>query len=545
MKILHISDLHFQKAKAEAYKQDEFIKAVRLSLVEETIDLCIFSGDLMCKNEGSYRESFDYLMSQLVFPLKIHKVLFACGNHDVNRALVKPMFVSYMNGLKTNEDLNRFVVDNKSEEFTDNLKHLEPYNTVIGESVKPRHKGSLFYVDEMAIDSKRIALISLNTAWLALPSAQAHGSLLFPATYVFEILKITKDYDVRIIVSHYPTEFLKDFNRIEVEDSLFRKAHCIFAGHTHRLAKSVNYHLAEGLFTCIAPSCLSVNDSQHSGYVLLDLDFESQEVEYVEAHYADGMVNIGPSGTIALPASQEKKDANDIRKALMSKYRSMLDFATKKFILYEKEGIDFQTLFTEPALKYHDKVRDITDVKKDQSATKDGRWIPFRDLLSGSNFVIWGADKSGKTAILLKLFLDCLREFNSMQYVPLFFDMKTYYKTVTMERKLSLKQMLHEEYDLSNRLSEYILGKHKLLILLDNYDFAQEGANSKLSGNPLPASPPPERNADRFSLNGGASHVIVCVGGDNPRYSESTIRARAFSAASGPTSFLNQTIPPA
>jgi transposase len=64
----------------------------------------------------------------------------------------------------------------------------------------------------------------------------------------------------------------------------------------------------------------------------------------------------------------------------------------------------------------------------------------------------------------------------------------------------------------------------------------------RLSSNPPQASPPPERSAGRFFIDWRHPLCYRSRGRGRCRYSESMIRARAFSAASGPTSFLSQTI---
>ncbi len=63
----------------------------------------------------------------------------------------------------------------------------------------------------------------------------------------------------------------------------------------------------------------------------------------------------------------------------------------------------------------------------------------------------------------------------------------------------------------------------------------------RLSGNPATGL---ERSAGRFFIDWRHLSCYRSRGRERCRYSESTIRARAFSAASGPTSYLSQTIQP-
>ena len=87
--------------------------------------------------------------------------------------------------------------------------------------------------------------------------------------------------------------------------------------------------------------------------------------------------------------------------------------------------------------------------------------------------------------------------------------------------------------------------RHSPRFLRRSSSWADRGLQLRLSSNPPQASPPPERSAGRFFIDWRHLSCYRSRGRGRCRYSESTIRARAFSAASGPTSFLSQTIQPA
>lgn len=116
-------------------------------------------------------------------------------------------------------------------------------------------------------------------------------------------------------------------------------------------------------------------------------------------------------------------------------------------------------LFTAPI------IRDLAKALHDK--TKKVKSNSLDDLLGlKDNIILFGKDKSGKTAILYKLYLTALSEFSSIHVLPIYIDCKDYLKS---EKPLDVIDVLSRFYELNRRDSENLSQKYHIKILLDNF----------------------------------------------------------------------------
>ena len=102
MRILHISDLHFDKNDCDqsiTHIVKPLIKTIEEIQVDKPIDLILITGDLLNKggeNYSSVEEAFDDIIKSFIEPLlnctslTRKSIFFVPGNHDVVRNLGIP-----------------------------------------------------------------------------------------------------------------------------------------------------------------------------------------------------------------------------------------------------------------------------------------------------------------------------------------------------------------------------------------------------------------------------------------------------------------------
>ncbi len=482
MKILFLSDLHYQSEAQTRSQQNELFQTLAEQLSGQEIDLCVFGGDLLHRFNAKYDQVFHYLKERVFDKIKPMKIVVTCGNHDIYRKHIKPMFKDYVSSIDSNIKLNSFVKDDLSKQFSDNISHISDYNNTIRTQINPRTMGDLFYLEEVEVNKKKIALVSINTAWTSFEAASDYGNLLFPTTIVYEIIKMLKGFDLKLLVSHFSLSYLKEYNRIEIEKLLYKNFHFLFTGHTHRTGESIEFCSSDAIFSCRAPSCLSVNSPHNTGYVIIEVDPDDYSLQVQDNRYFEGKFILNYENTIDIPVSGSKKNAIDIRRALNNKYSNALEAVAKKLILYSQDNVEFQDIFTEPVLKPHEEVRNITKLTEEDKQTKADRPISYSELFSVDNFVLFGSEKSGKTMLLLKGFIDYLKNFTELRSIPLYVDLKTIYRKNVGNYHFNIKRLIKEEYNISDRLADAVLSSYKIVLLLDNYEPSSSVINSSIVG---------------------------------------------------------------
>ena len=98
MKILHFSDFHLNQASNSLLKSqrliEQMISALKRNEMERTIDLVLFTGDMVDvggKSFCSIRQGFEIFKNLIVkklmteLNLSIERFVFCPGNHDMDR----------------------------------------------------------------------------------------------------------------------------------------------------------------------------------------------------------------------------------------------------------------------------------------------------------------------------------------------------------------------------------------------------------------------------------------------------------------------------
>ncbi len=410
--------------------------------------------------------------------IKPKKYIVTCGNHDIDREKIKPMFKDYVTSIASTQKLDSFICDDVSRQFSENISYISDYNDAISTFVGPKLITELYYFDDMEINNKKIALVSINTAWASFNTISDYGNLLFPVTLAYEITKKLKDYDLKILVSHFSLAYLKEYNRVDIEKLLYKHFDILFSGHSHRTGESIDFCSSDAIFSCRAPSCLSVNSPHNTGYVIIEIDLDDYSLNVQDNRYFEGKFVLNNEKNLNIPVSRSKKVAIEIRKALLNKYSSTVEAAGKRLILYGQDNVDFQDIFTEPVLKPYEEVRDITRLTEKNKHVKTVKPITYNELFSNENYVLFGSEKSGKTMLLLKVLMDYLSHFPEWGSVPVYVDLKTIYRRGENNYTCDIKRLIKEEYNVSNRIAEAILSSYKIVLLLDNYDHSTTQINS-------------------------------------------------------------------
>lgn len=475
MIFLHITDFHFSKETKFQAEQirlvDSFIDILRKNNVK--VDCVFFTGDLVYSGENLQ----DFFDAKSIFLDKISNQLnidssnvFICpGNHDVFRNQELDGINMIVQDLSDNDQVNDFVTKQNKKSLIASLENLVNYNAFQNDFYKThieKHGDQLidgmFTTHIREIDGKKVAITTINSAWRAIDSKTDSGNLLFPISYLHQAYEKIKDCDLKVLLMHHPISDFKYWNAQKMEDSIFKDFHVLFSGHTHHKKNTLHITPNIGIYHCTSPAALSFEKEANIGFTLLGVEAETFELEIQNFIYEkhDEIFYAGEKIPAQIPVNVEKQNQNKFRKTVRKRFDEKLEEANKLFLSYkEKKNEDnFFKLFTNPVIKSESQTGP-------QKAMEKNYELAEIENCSDTNYLIFGRDKSGKSALLYKILLDNLNEYSLNNCLPIYIDCRNYIKAT---RPIDIIDELKNFYELNRHDAEELSKKYHIRILLDN-----------------------------------------------------------------------------
>lgn len=246
MKILHLSDFHFER------KKDLALESIREKAIEllskEDINFLIFSGDLVVSPNKieDFIEAKQYLLDPLLESLKLtDESLFICpGNHDTQRNQELKIIAESFSKFRKVEEIDEFISVQNGQQLDASLANHRLFNNfrtdhIIANSddiIEP-----LYTFHEREYNGRKIDFITINSAWRSISSEADPGNLYYPiSTLKLIISQLSKDA-FKILIMHHPLREFKEFVAREMEDLIFDNFHVLFTGHSHKEGQSLHF----------------------------------------------------------------------------------------------------------------------------------------------------------------------------------------------------------------------------------------------------------------------------------------------------------------
>ncbi len=486
IRILHITDYHFRGKSQWKGQQKTVVSAQIRTLKEHEVpDLVVFSGDLVYSGSEDFFEAGDSLFGRLTSELGIpsEKIVFCPGNHDVDRAQWEEMAKKYVGQIGTVDELNAAFQDQRTntfkmlvapiEKFTDFAKE---YYGSLNVSIDPLHSVHVVYAH-----SKKIGIVTINSALASYDSAHDSGQLLFPVSVIENALERIKDCSLRFLVMHHPLAEFKEFNRRAIEDVVFNNFHCLFTGHMHRKSQSLQVTGTQGLFCSGGAAVLCHEQEGRVGFSCIDIHPENLDLSLRNYIYVPEDTSFYASQPIhaEIPMPGKKRAFNELRKKAAAREAKVSSQANEIFLANPGDDSQvFERVFVSPRISEESPLDAQFDRaghgQKPQTSVDVG-------MLRGQNsrFLLFGPDKCGKTALLLKIELDDLKSFARNSCLPLYVDLAPYYKKDIS--KLNILRLFRDEYGLHNKDIQLEEKFWQVRLLIDNYDPSQIEHNERLT----------------------------------------------------------------
>ena len=468
MNILHLTDLHYSEKGKDPSK---IIKAIIAKIKEEnvSIDFVFFTGDIVNigSDDAQYLKATSLLFDALRFELNIDicNIIICPGTHDIDRSKISKSLKSYFNDeIKDNIALNKFYRE-KDNDYQNSIFPLNSYRVFANGFYDKNIENELcdlYSLHYRQFKNKKIAIIGLYTPWLsALFGDEDKGCLLIPTDVLLEISDKIKDCDIKIVLMHHPTYFLKEFNSYEVENIIHSNFNMLFSGHIHKISSLSRHSGTNGIFEHVAMASLTPDGSQGCSIVSVD-DIEDYKINVRELVYSEEIdkCNIGEAINYTIPCGTEKLEILHFRKKLHDKTEIEIDNANKLLLIEnDDEKHSFLSLYNHPVLK--------TEAESNLES-KHTPIVPLEKLInSSSNYYILGKDKCGKTTLLKKVQIDILINFNRNGKVPFYIDARDYENKI--DDRFSIIDLVKDYYGINRAKATSIVQSESFILLIDNY----------------------------------------------------------------------------
>jgi uncharacterized protein (DUF924 family) len=280
---LHISDIHM--CVRDAWSQDVVLAAmcddIKRQRTEGTVaDFILVTGDLAFSGKTDEYTLVGECLDAICAASTVPKTRMFCipGNHDIDRDRQKMCFQGARHVLQSQSHVDSFL--SPGEDMETLLRRQENYRHFqraffVGQDRTTTDDG-LAYVSRLTIDDVRIAILGLDSAWLAEGGATDHGNLVIGERQLINAINLAQECDdpphIVVGMAHHPFHLLREFDRPSVQNRVERACQFFHCGHLHAPEARHAGLSGTGCLTLAAGAEFETRHSHNSySVVLLDL----------------------------------------------------------------------------------------------------------------------------------------------------------------------------------------------------------------------------------------------------------------------------------
>ncbi|MGH8728756.1 MAG: metallophosphoesterase family protein [Burkholderiales bacterium] len=225
---LHISDIHLRER--DAWSQDVVLKAMCDHIAHQralgtTADFILVTGDIAFSGKaGEYALAagfFDALGAAAAIPKE--RIYCVPGNHDIDRDRQRLCFQGARAALHDQNRIDALLAG--GEDLETLLKRQENYRQFQSSYFAGQDRSwtgdGLGYVSRLTIEDVRLAILGLDSAWIANGGLDDHGKLAIGERQVINALKLAQEHNdpphIILGMAHHPFHLFQDFDRRLVE----------------------------------------------------------------------------------------------------------------------------------------------------------------------------------------------------------------------------------------------------------------------------------------------------------------------------------------
>ena len=278
---LQVSDIHMRQR--DEWSQDVVLRAmadsIRLRRSQGlALDFILATGDLAFSGRKEEYELVSRFFEELASASGVPRERIFCipGNHDVNRNRQKLCFQGARSALTSPNAVDPVLAPD-SDDLATLVQRQDAYRTFqaafFGGQERMVTSDGLAYASSLTIEDVVIAIIGLNSAWLAEGGNSDHGNLLIGERQVINAFNASDKLDAHVVIAmaHHPLHLLREFDRNATTRHITRRCDFYHCGHLHQPESHGAGFDASACLTVAAGASFETRESQNA-YSLVKLD---------------------------------------------------------------------------------------------------------------------------------------------------------------------------------------------------------------------------------------------------------------------------------
>jgi 3',5'-cyclic AMP phosphodiesterase CpdA len=296
---LHISDIHMRPR--DTWPQQVVMSAmcedIRAKRPDRPVDFVLVTGDLAFGGKAEEYDLVGCFLDDLSTASGVPRDHIFCipGNHDIDRDRQKFCFQGARAALQDSGSTDAFLGSPGTDDFRTLMARQENYRRFQASYFAGQERTStaddLGYVARLAIDGVRIAIIGLDTAWLANGGIEDHMKLLLGERQILNALSLAIETadppHIVVAMGHHPLHLLQDFDRRAALRRIEGQCHFYHCGHLHEPEERSSGQTAGGCLTVTSGASFETRQS-HNTYSIVRLDLHKAERTTTTHRYSPG-----------------------------------------------------------------------------------------------------------------------------------------------------------------------------------------------------------------------------------------------------------------
>ncbi len=410
--LLHLSDIHIKTghevALSRARKIKEACHAVAPNAQNSVI---VLSGDIAYSGLATQYEPayafLEELRGQLLGLPSIERVEFVAvpGNHDcdftsesdIRQYLLQDVQTLYESGLNPSSDRVKVILEVQKNFFA--------FEARLTRGKEIGFDQRLSYVRIVKFGNVSIKFQCYNTAWLSRKN-ELQGKLFLPND---AIEPASADANICVSVFHHPYNWLDSNNYRLLKDAVEQTSDFVFTGHEHVQGGGAVERFSGEQLHYVEAAAFNENglgDASAFSVVVLDLDSGEQRLEEFRWDRDLYVSRLQQSWGVIIKNPARERHLLKLNPATIEQ----LTNAGAAFRHRRKRNLRLDDFYVYPDLAIWS-VQHLAEGKKTTTAIRSKEVLDhFRKT---PRVLVTGPDRSGKTSLLKKLFMDL-----STEYVP-------------------------------------------------------------------------------------------------------------------------------
>ncbi|MCK4957400.1 MAG: metallophosphoesterase, partial [Candidatus Cloacimonetes bacterium] len=488
--ILHISDLHYNKTD---YDSNIVIKSFfedidNILKTYNEIDIVIFSGDLVKfgSDKLSFNEAYNNFILPLLERLKLSNSDFIItpGNHDIDITKVIDTYEPNINAsIDTREKINSLIDDFENSNYNINFNRLSNYNDFItsqfSESLNTNRLFSTYKIVKKGIS---FGIINANTVLFATGKKDDYdyGKLIVGERQLDLAYNDIVDCNIKLLNMHHPCDYLKYFDRNDINFFINNKIDLLCTGHTH-LSDFNNTYNNGNSFAWSKAGCLYQHRKFYNGYTLLQYESTNNQLTANYRSYFDSRrsfdvgLNVSADGKTSFNLNNNLSPiiSSPLLKKISESYNELSKLNLISFYNDISAPKEFEEIFVIPKLS----LKSDKEIKASKSED-NGETLNIDEMINNNeNYFILGKPESGKTTLLHYIARQCA---NSLCYskikIPIYIDYNNIIKGPNPYEKSILNFFFEMDYNITKDETINLLEKGNFIVLIDNFN-SKKGKN--------------------------------------------------------------------